>query len=475
MEINQKELLSVGIDVGTTTSHLVFSKLIIRNNPFTSTNKFDVSERKILYKSKIFLTPLKNENTSIDFDALSSLLLGEYEKAGFNQEDIETGAVIITGESARKENAEKIVEKVASEGGKFVAAAAGPNFEALISAHGSGAVDYSKKNKCKLIHSDIGGGTTKITIIDSGQILVTTCINIGGRLIAYNKDMEITRLEETGKLFLNEIGLNCKIGDVISKEILQKIVNKMGEIIKNILTGSQPTHFSKQLYTTESFPNNLLDGKIFYSFSGGVSEYIYGCENRKFNDLGYILGEQVRKLIKESHLKLVSLPERIRATVIGVSAYTVEISGSTTFISSEFKIPIKNVPVAKAIIDKKRASATYVENQISVALRKIDINESSRSVAIAFEDPVKLGYQNIKTFTYGLAKALSNYKNTSNILVFGSNVGASIGHVLTRETGLQNFLSIDEISLNDGDYIDVGEALNESSIYPVILKSLVFR
>ena len=199
MEIKRRELLSVGIDVGTTTSHLVFSRLVLQNDPFSKSSKYKVTERDIVYRGRIHLTPLKPGNKEIDVDALVPLLMGEYARAGVSLQDVETGAVIITGESARKENAELIVQKLSCEGGRFVAATAGPNFEAMISAYGAGAVDYSKKNNCRLVHCDTGGGTSNIAIIESGRITATACINIGGRLLAYDEDMAITRIEDAAK------------------------------------------------------------------------------------------------------------------------------------------------------------------------------------------------------------------------------------------------------------------------------------
>jgi len=476
MEIKRREMLSVGIDVGTTTSHLVFSRLVLQNDPFSRSGKYEVAERSIVYRGGIHLTPLKPGNREIDVDALVPLLMGEYAKAGVSLSDVETGAVIITGESARKENAEAIVERLSSEGGRFVAATAGPNFEAVISAYGAGAVEYSRRNGCRLVHCDTGGGTSNIAVIDSGRITATACINVGGRLLAFDDGMVLTRIEDSGELLLKEIGSRKVVGQTISGHEVDEVCRVMASTLMDVLTGTPSRRLAEELMTTAPIPRVELEGRLLHSFSGGVAEYIYGCEARSFGDLGLELGSHLRRMADERGLRLVGLPERIRATVIGASSYTLEVSGPTTFSSSGFKLPIRNVPVTSPVIEKKRLSAAYVRRQVDEALRKIDVDAGTSPVALAFRDPVALGYENIRVFALGLSRALgaSIRAGVPLVLIFDTDVGNSVGNVLSRETGAGNVLALDEISLSEGDFIDVGEPINDGAAYPVVVKSLVF-
>jgi len=477
MEIKRRELLSVGIDVGTTTSHLIFSRLVLQNDPFSRSNKYTIAERRIIYRGRIFMTPLKPGNKEIDLDALVSLLRSEYDEAGVNISDVETGAVIITGESARKENAEMIVEQLSREGGRFVAATAGPNFEAVISAYGAGAVEYSRLNSCRLIHSDTGGGTSNIAVIDSGTIVATACVNIGGRLIAYDQEMEITRLEDAGRLLLKETGRKGEVGEKISVEALDDVSRVMASTLVDVLTGAPETRLARVLMMTRSLPQDVFRGDVYHSFSGGVAEYIYGHEAGNYGDLGDRLGHSIKEDLDERGLRLVALPERIRATVIGASSYTLEVSGPTTFTSPGFKLPLRNIPVTSPQIEKERLSFSYVEKQIRQALRKIDLDDKHSPIALAFRDPVKMDYVNLKVFARGVAAALPRRSGEEAplVLIFETDVGNSVGNVLARETGVVNVLAIDEISLKEGDFIDVGEPVNEGSTYPVVVKSLVFQ
>ena len=195
MEINEIEILSVGVDVGSSTSHLVFSSLFLKKDERSETRRFKIQERNIIYEGRIINTPLLDDRT-IDIDRLTEFFKAEYIRAGIEPDDIQTGAVIVTGESARKQNAKQIVEALSNDTGKFVAATAGPNFESLIAAMGSGATARSKKYNKTVLSCDIGGGTSNIAISQNGETLSTSCISVGGRLLGINSNGKIWRLDE---------------------------------------------------------------------------------------------------------------------------------------------------------------------------------------------------------------------------------------------------------------------------------------
>ena len=475
--IERKTITSVGIDIGTTTSHLVFSELVLEKNPWSRSKKFQIVERNVKYRGEIFFTPLKNENTEIDVDRLMPLLIGEYENAGIPVEGVDTGAVIVTGESARKENAEKIVESLALESGKFVAATAGPNFESVIAAYGSGAVEYSKTHSIKLIHTDIGGGSSNIAVIDNGEIIDTACVNVGGRLIAFNDNGEIIRLESAGEDVLSSIGVEAEMGSTLPEEDKKAAAEALAKAMVLVLEGKALSELAEALMMTSKLKSESYEGEIYYSFSGGVAEYIYSKEKNNYNDLGRYLGERFAYLCKRRKFKLVEPSEKIRATVIGASEFTLQVSGSTTYCSPEVELPIRNLPVVVPHIKRDMLSEDYVATQISSALERFDIVEGETPLALAFHDPVGIQYNKLKTFAVGLVKALENTisRELPIVLVFDTDVGNSVGNVLKRETGTSNVLSIDEISLREGDFIDVGEPIIGNPVFPVVVKSLVFE
>jgi len=474
--IDQKVLTSVGIDVGTTTSHLVFSRLVLKEDPLSRTKKFHVAEREIIYRGNIYFTPLKEGNTEIDFDKLLPILSEEYKKSGFDVSDVDTGAVIITGESARKENAERIVEYLAREGGRFVAAAAGPNFESLISAYGAGAVEYSRKNSCRLIHCDVGGGTSKISAIDKGEIKALASINVGGRLIAFGEKDDIIRLEVAGKKVLEHLGMDLKLGDVVTPQQKDKVAEVLASLLMEVLTGKPLSELSERLMTTSNLPAESFRDDPLYSFSGGVAEFIYEKDDKDYKDLGLALSRHIRLFCQELGLRLVEASERIRATVIGASEFTLQVSGSTTYTSPETTLPLRNLPVVVPNIQQERLSEEHVSSEVTVALARLDIVEGEVPIALAFHDPVRTVYEKLRTFSLGLVKALPRTigKGIPVILIFDTDIGNSVGNILFRETGTRNVLSIDEISLKEGDFIDIGEPVIEKLVFPVVVKSLVF-
>jgi ethanolamine utilization protein EutA len=176
-------------------------------------------------------------------------------------------------------------------------------------------------------------------------------------------------------------------------------------------------------------------------------------------------------------LRLVEPSEKIRATVIGACEFTLQVTGSTTYRAPRFELPVRNLPVVAPVIRRDRLSVEHVSTQVERALARLDVKQGEAPLVLAFRDPVGLQYERLKTFSLGLAEAIRETIESGLpiILVFDSDVGNSVGNVLHRETGTGNVLSIDEISLGEGDFIDVGEPIIGDPVYPVVVKSLVFE
>ena len=182
------ELLSVGLDVGTTTTQLILSRLTVENRASSfAVPELEIAQRRILYKSPVHFTPLLDENR-MDGQAIRTLVEAEYRNAGISREDVDTGAVIITGESSRKENARAVLDALADLAGDFVVATAGPDLESILAARGAGAVARSQETGETVLHMDIGGGTTNLALIREGKILRTGCLNVGGRLVKFREN-----------------------------------------------------------------------------------------------------------------------------------------------------------------------------------------------------------------------------------------------------------------------------------------------
>ena len=276
METNKLDILSVGVDVGSSTSHLVFSKLLLEKDERSATRRFKIRQRQIIYEGRIIHTPLLDDKT-IDTDKLTEFFKAEYKHAGIHPKDIQTGAVIVTGESARKQNARQIAEALSHDTGKFVAATAGPNFESLIAAMGSGAAGRSKDKRRTILSCDIGGGTSNIAVIKNGQTLSTSCISVGGRLLGVGSDGKIWRVDPPARMVMQHLGLTHKIGDRIPKADIKRIAATFGTVLFEVITGPAKSRLARQLMVTDNlqFPDRIDE----YSFSGGVAELMYGGLN----------------------------------------------------------------------------------------------------------------------------------------------------------------------------------------------------
>jgi ethanolamine utilization protein EutA len=473
MEINRIELLSVGIDVGSSTSHLAFSKLILIRDEKSQSRRFNIEEREIIYEGKIILTPLLNGNT-IDINKLTAFLKDECVRAGIDPAEIQSGAVIVTGETARKHNAPQIAESLSNDAGKFVAATAGPNFESFLAAMGSGATYRSKYQNKTILSCDIGGGTSNLAISKNGEVLSTSCISVGGRLLGIDSDGKITRIDEPALKVIRHLGLDFRTGDRISNGDIDRIVSRLAQVLLEVMTGPARSTLARQLMVTEDldFPDNVDE----YLFSGGVAEFIYGGTG-SYNDIGEILASKILEQASKLEAPIVEPVNKIRATVIGAGAYSLSISGSSGYMDDKITFPLRNIPVLRVDADYSELSMEHVVSEVKLAFQRYDLKEGQETVALYFKDPVRVNYPDLELFAKSVETALASSvdKEIPVILIFEKDIACSVGNVIRRETGLKtNLLSLDELLLNDGDWVDISEPLVGSQVFPVTVKSLVF-
>jgi len=468
------ELLSVGVDVGSSTSHLAFSNLVLERDARSPSKRFEIKERNIIYEGKIIDTPLLDNNT-IDIEKLSGFFGDEYRRAGIDSTDIKSGAVIVTGETAKKNNAKQIVEALSEASGNFVAATAGPNFESFLTAMGSGTVDRSREYNKTIVSCDIGGGTSNIAISKNGRVLSTSCISVGGRLLGVRSGGRIWKIDEPAREVMKEIGLHYKIGDQIPEEDIGRMATRFAEILIEVMSGPATSSLAKRLMLTDdpNFPGRIDE----YSFSGGVAELIYGG-NGSYDDMGQILAEKINLLTPNLVSPVVEPKNKIRATVIGAGAYSLSISGSSGFMDNNISFPLRNVPVIRVDIDDSQLTHDHILSQIRQAFKRFDINEGEEIVALYFTNPARAYYPELELFAKSIEAALVNSidKKIPIILIFEKDIACGVGNVIRRETGLTtNLLSLDELVLEEGDWIDIGEPLVNGQVFPVTVKSLIFN
>src|SRR6187397_1188322 len=229
-------LLSVGVDIGSSTSHLVFSRIVLERLD----SRYVVSERETFYASDILLTPYAAENT-IDADALGAFIRKEYEDAKVDPDEIDTGALILTGVAVQRKNARAIGELFAKQAGKLVAVSAGDSLETVMAAYGSGAAARSIRDECVVMNVDVGGGTSKIAVCADGKVVDLTAVDVGARLVCLDDAGKIVRIEEAGRRFAAELGITLELGATLSPEHAQALATRMADRLFEGMRGSSPT------------------------------------------------------------------------------------------------------------------------------------------------------------------------------------------------------------------------------------------
>ncbi len=467
-------LKSVGIDIGSSTSHLIFSHITLRREGASLSGRFRVTNREVLYRSPIMLTPYVSA-TKIDTDKVNAFIHEAYEEAGLTPEEIDTGAVIITGEALKKENAQPIVEFFAKYSGKFICAAAGHNHEALLAAYGCGAVDLSKSEHKTILNVDMGGGTTKFALIEDGIVTQTASINVGARLIAFGGDDTITRIEKAGKVLLKELGHTVELGQKITEQQKEDLGAYMARILFEVIEQGPTSPMAKKLMVTPPFVNYRgLNQVQHIVFSGGVSEHVYDRDRNAYGDIGPVLGKNMRLNLQKLPSDILREPfEGIRATVIGAGEYTIQASGNTSYVSNTQALPVHGLKVIRAAIRQDES----VSEALRQSLKKFDLTRFTSGLALSLSVDGVPDYQSVKRIAEGVAEVLTDADDPECplYLTLDLDIAKSLGGILRDELKVaREIIAVDGIEVGDLDYVDIGECLGITEVIPVTVKSLMF-
>lgn len=469
------ELRTVGIDIGSSTSHLLFARVILRRLSQGLSSQFVVTHREVLWRSAVMLTPFLPDGT-IDAHELDHFIRRAYQEAGLRRDDIDSGAVILTGEAIKRKNARAIDELFAAESGKFVCATAGHKLESILAAHGSGAAALSGRRRQCGLHVDIGGGTTKLALIDRGQIISVAAFAVGGRLLARDAKGDWTRIDDSACLVANELGMCATPATFADRACRLALARRLATLLVDQVAGAAPDSLGAALQLTPPLSRTVKPD--FVSFSGGVAEYIFGRENADHGDIAQLLADEVVKQIRgRIAVPVVEPMERIRATVIGASQFTVQVSGKTIYLPAAAVLPVHNVPVVHLGLDLARE---IVPADIVAALRRnadlLGLEPDAR-LAVAFAWNGEPDHSRLLAMARALMQfaAPSGRRDEPLLLMIDGDVGASLGRILHDEVGVDGpIVSVDGIRLRELDFVDVGELLTPQGVVPVVIKSLLF-
>jgi ethanolamine utilization protein EutA len=465
-------VLSVGVDIGSSTSHLVFSRIVLERLD----SRYVVTIRETFYQSDILLTPYSAED-EIDAAALGAFIERQYQDAKVDPDEIDTGALILTGVAVRRRNARKIGELFARQAGKMVAVSAGDSLETVMAAHGSGAVARSIRDNGTVMNVDVGGGTSKIAICADGRVTELTALDVGARLLCLDPVGRIVRIEEAGRRFGAELGINLELGAQLAPASARALAARMADCLFEAMAGGSPAAGGRALLRLDPLSRRPAVQQL--TFSGGVAEYIYGREAQAYGDIGVLLAQEIRARVEGWGAKLERASEGIRATVIGASQYTTQVSGSTIYVSPLEALPLRNVPViAPAFaLDGDDIDSAAVAAEIKALLKRLDLGEAGTPVAVFVPWRGSATFQRLDAFCQGLTDGLAAILADGHPLVLAGDgdVGGLMGIHLREEMQLDNaIVSVDGLELKEFDYIDIGTMLPNSGAVPVVIKSLIF-
>jgi len=471
-------LTSVGIDVGSSGTQVIFSRLHLRRMAEDMSSRYFVVNRETLFQSPVALTPYESA-TRISDSQLGQILDNAYEAAGLAPDDIDAGAVILTGEALRRENSQAIAATVSQKGGDFVCATAGHHMESMLAAFGSGAAKASQNSDKRILNVDIGGGTAKLAILEGGQVKVTAAIHVGGRLQVVDQNGVIIRLDPAGRTHAARVGFDWSVGDKVSSGDLDKVAEGMAAtLIDALLLRPIPQDIENFYLTDPILEWGNIDGVMF---SGGVAEYVYRREQKDFGDMGLRLGHAIACKLDVGALPWPMLPagECIRATALGASEYSVQLSGNTCFISNQGELlPRRNLQVIQPPYEcPDEIVPDEVAQAVKAHRRAFEVDNDEREIALSFHWKGLPDYQRLLAFAEGLALGLEDMIDAGKPLfvVLDGDIAQSLGHILKDELEIPvGVLVIDGVVLWDFDYIDLGKIRLPSRTVPVTIKSLVF-
>ena len=476
MPIAQREVLSVGIDVGTTTTQVVFSSLVLHDVARPGqVPRIQVDEKSVVYRGDVHGTPLSAPD-EVDADALADLVSREYAAAGVSPGSIETGAVIITGEAARSRNADAILGALSAGAGDFVVTVAGPNAEAQIAGRGSGVARWSTEHYEQVTSIDIGGGTSNAAVFKVGRHLCSSGIAVGGRQVEIDASGRVLRIAPPGRSIIEDLGLQLKEGSQATLEQLRAFCDVMGDLIVDLATGRE-VRVGRGVQLTPPLRETDASSSVF--LTGGIGACYYEHlpvttmeAVARYGDVGPLLAESLHGNERLQRLNVRQPPETLRATVLGAAGQTVTLSGSTIWADRAL-LPLRNLPVLRPAMPGRGGGPSFAE-AVREALARWDVDEDAQA-AIVVDLPQELGFPALQS----VAAEIVAYHDAAHsdrplVLVLQRDYAQVLGQTIQVTRPGLPLLVIDQVGLGEGDFIDIGLPVLDGRAVPLSIKTLVF-
>lgn len=466
------QLLSVGIDVGTTTTQVAFSRLTLENVAGRSAvPRMEIVNQQVVSQCAAQFTPILPDGT-IDAPGVRRLVEAAYSEAGVSPADIAVGAVIVTGFTARRQNAGTLAASLAGMAGDFVVSTAGPDLESVIAGKGSGAWAWSKSYGCRVLNLDIGGGTTNAVLFDAGHIAGTACLDIGGRLVQTDDRGLVTGITEAARTVAAQAGVTLRAG-VADRTSLEQLCHTLAELLAQLAGFSPQTPLLEALRTPHSARLSLTRPPDAVCFSGGVADWLERQEDAvfRYGDIGPLLGRAVASRFAD--VRRIRAGQTLRATVVGAGSHTTSLSGSTICVDAA-SLPLRNLQVI-CCTDGEQVALLSGEPQPLIDRLGLVLTAQNEGFALFLPGSCLWSYSQLKTLAAALVRAVEPAleHGTPLTVLCGTDLAKALGHCL-RGCTTRPVVCIDGVTVRELDYLDIGAPAAGNLVVPVVVKTLLF-
>ena len=451
-------VILLGLDFGSTTSSaLIASAKVARSS---ATGHMQLDDVQVIYKSEPVFTPFANQN--IDTEKVTKLISLWLKESGVKVAEIFSGGSMITGLAAQADNAaalsKLIIEKV---GESVIATADDPCLESWLAFMGSCGALSRYHADATILNFDIGGGTTNVALGLNGDVQGTGCYFIGARHFQFEPgSYRLSAISAYGKALLEAFNINKKVADTLNsnerEEIITFYINALESIVLEDKGFFKVPLAEKHAQVSLNLPPNL-NPKI--TFSGGVGELIYKIVANEtlssctfFGDFGIDLALAIsRSALLSADLKTYVPEHKGRATVVGLTLHSTEISGQTIYLPNPNVLPLRDVPII----------AKLAPNSPPQQWRSVFALAATRAQGVCIQisacnnslEQIKVLASHIK---YTL-KANIYAPSQPLVILVEANIGKALGNYICDWGQLDyNLIVIDELALRDAHFVHIG-------------------
>lgn len=475
--MNARSFISMGLDIGTTTTQMIISRLEVTNRSGpTAVAQYDFSRRDVLFMSEVMFTPFDSQG-NIATDKIEQFVHEQCATAHIALSDVATGAIIVTGESSKARNARDTVVALSERLGDFVVATAGPNLESVIAGQGSGASAYSKTHAARVLNIDIGGGTSNFAVFEAGRLIDTACLNVGGRLLQVDGQHHVTHAHAPALEVAADLWGQRDFTQTLSVEQLNAYAHRLAQLVLEVTQGKL-SNLAHHLLMTKPLKQAYRFDTIFVS--GGVGACMETpTPSDAFGDTGPLLAQHVRAVFEAQGITLQTPAQTLRATVIGAGAHTLSLSGSTIWLAFDH-LPLRSVPVLSCTMAWPIGNGVLTDHWLDKA-RMLDIDVACDLFALMLPSSVSVTYANVLALTQHImhfcefqAHQHGWDKSLPLLIVTDADLGKALGNELHVAMPKRALLVIDEVHTDEGDYLDIGQSIFNGQVVPLTVKSLAF-